>query len=249
VFVFESFGGGQDLLGLDARAAWQFVPRLSLTLRGGFRQGLPEKSAHGSIHTSTFLGGLGLRFELAHSGRTHFDLFGRADAVDLHAKAYASPGARAHEAHGLALVTLSGLDMRSRLSRVLSATLEAGAGGVPRPVHLSDAGQRVSGVSTWAFALGVGTGTLATLLAWVLGAGHDPRVGLVLLALTVGAVGAMSTPWGALAAVLPVWALDTGFVLNRFGQLTLDHRGIPTLVVLTLAATVPSVATAWARQR
>ena len=126
---------------------------------------------------------------------------------------------------------------------------------VPRPTA-GPSGLRFPQAVLWpalradmSFALGVGTGTLATLLAWVLGAGHDPRVGLVLLALTVGAVGAMSTPWGALAAVLPVWALDTGFVLNRFGQLTLDHRGIPTLVVLTLAATVPSVATAWARQR
>jgi hypothetical protein len=99
------------------------------------------------------------------------------------------------------------------------------------------------------FALAFGVGILATLLAWVLGAGHDPRVGLVLLVLTAGAVGAASTPWGALVGALPVWALDTGFVLNRFGVLTLDHRSIPALAMITLAAGVPSMVTARARPR
>jgi hypothetical protein len=155
-FVLESFGGGQDLLGLDARVSWQFASRVSLGARVGLRQGLPERSAHGSIHTSAVLGGFGLRLELSRFGRTRLDVFGRADLIDLHATAYASPGARSHDERGLAVVTLGGLDLRARLSRRLSVTLEAGGGGVPRPVHLSDAGREVSGVSEWALAVGGG---------------------------------------------------------------------------------------------
>jgi hypothetical protein len=156
VFVFESFGGGQDLLGLDARAAWQFVPRLAFTLRVGIRQGLPQKSAHGSIHSSALQGGLGVRLDLARWDRTHLDLFGRADAVSLRASAYPSPGARSHDERGLAIVAEGGLSLRSYLSRKLSVSVEAGAGGVPRPVHLTDAGERVSGVADWAVAVGGG---------------------------------------------------------------------------------------------
>jgi hypothetical protein len=156
LFVLESFGGGQDLLGLDARASWRFASRIALGARVGLRQGLPEKSAHGSIHTSALLGGLGLRLELSRFGRTRLDVFGRADVVDLHATAYASPGARAHDASGLAVVTLGGLNLRTELSRRLSVMLEAGGGGVPRPVHLGDAGRQVSGIANWALALGGG---------------------------------------------------------------------------------------------
>jgi hypothetical protein len=54
------------------------------------------------------------------------------------------------------VVTLGGLDLRSQLSRMLSVTVEAGAGAVPPPQHHSEAGQAVSGISGWALTLGGG---------------------------------------------------------------------------------------------
>ncbi len=156
VFAFDAFGGGQRLLGVDARAAVRFAPRLALTARLGVRQGLPRHSEHGSLHATALLGGLGLRLELGGSDRLRIDLFGRADAVRLSASAYANPGAIDRNAAGVAVTTLGGVDVRLLLSRSMQVMLEAGLGGVPRPVHISDAGQRVSGVSELGFTLGGG---------------------------------------------------------------------------------------------
>lgn len=98
-----------------------------------------------------------------------------------------------------------------------------------------------------AFVLGCGAGTLACPLAWLGGAGHEPRVGLVLLGLAGAAVGLMSSPAGALAAAAPLWAIDTGFVLNRFGQLSVDPRSVAAAGVILVAASVPSLLAAGAR--
>ena len=98
------------------------------------------------------------------------------------------------------------------------------------------------------FALGFGAGILVTLLAWLVGAGHAPLIGLVLLALTAAAVGSVSTSLGAFAAAIPVWALDTGFIVNRFGELSLDHRSIATFAAIALAAITASLITNRTRQ-
>ncbi len=156
VFAFDAFGGGQRLLGVDARAAFGFAPRCALTARLGVRQGLPRSSDHGSLHATALLGGLGLRLELARSDRLRIDLFGRADAVRLSASAYANPGAIDRSDSGVAVTTTGGVALRLLLSRSLQVTLEAGLGGVPRPVHITDARQRVSGVSELGFTLGGG---------------------------------------------------------------------------------------------
>ena len=156
LFAFDAFGGGQRLLGVDARGAFRFAPRLALTARIGVRQGLPHSSDHGSLHATALLGGLGLRLELARSQRLRIDLFGRVDAVRLSASAYANPGAIDQKDTAVAVTALGGVDLRLLLSRSLQVTLETGLGGVPRPVHITDAGQRVSGVSQLAFTLGGG---------------------------------------------------------------------------------------------
>ncbi len=156
MFAFDAFGGGQRLLGVDARAAWRFAPRLALTARIGVRQGLPRASQHGSVHATALLGGLGLRLELARSERLRIDSFGRFDAVRLSASAYANPGAVDHSDAALAVTALGGVDLRLLLSRSVQVMLEAGLGGVPRPVHITDAGQRASGVSQLGFTLGGG---------------------------------------------------------------------------------------------
>jgi hypothetical protein len=92
-----------------------------------------------------------------------------------------------------------------------------------------------------AFALGFGASIVMTLLAWFLGAGDAPGVGLFLLTVTAAAVGATTTPLGAVAAASTSWMLDDGFILNRFGVLTLDHRAVTALAVIVLAAVVPSL--------
>ncbi len=156
VFSFDAFGGGQRLLGVDARGVFRFAPRLAVTARVGVREGLPRASDHGSLHATALLGGLGLRLELARSARLRFDSFGRADAVRLSASAYADPGAVDRRDAAVAITALGGFDLRLLLSRSVHVMLESGLGGVPRPVHVTDTGRRVSGVSDLAFALGGG---------------------------------------------------------------------------------------------
>jgi hypothetical protein len=98
------------------------------------------------------------------------------------------------------------------------------------------------------FTVGFGSGIPGTLLAWWCGAGRDPVVGLIVLTVVAAAVGAVCTPLGALVAAVPLWALDTGFVLNRFGTLTVDHRSLPALGIIQAAAILSSVASAWTRR-
>jgi hypothetical protein len=155
-FAFEAFGGGEWLLGVDARGAWRFAPPFALTARIGLRQGLPRSSEHGSLHASALLAGVGASISLAESARLRLDLFGRVDALRLHASAYADAGATDHDDVGLALVTTGGVGLQLRLSGTIRLALEAAAGGVPRPVHITDTGQRVSGVSAVALELGGG---------------------------------------------------------------------------------------------
>ena len=122
---------------------------------------------------------------------------------------------------------------------------------VPRPAAGSSR-HRLPAGPVWvrlrvdmAFAVGFGAGIAATVIGWLLGAGRHPMVGLGVLALSVAGVGAVCTPLGALAAAVATWALDTGFILNRFGVLTLDRRTVLALVVLTVAALAPSLITTW----
>jgi hypothetical protein len=82
---------------------------------------------------------------------------------------------------------------------------------------------------------------VATILAWLLGAGREPAMGFVLLAVTAGTVGALTTPIGALSSATQCWAFYTGFILNRFGVLTFDHRSLVTLAVMALAGVLPSL--------
>lgn len=65
-----------------------------------------------------------------------------------------------------------------------------------------------------------------TLISWAVGAGSDPRVGLVLLTLTAIAVGAVTTMPGAIGSGALCWAFYSGFVLDRFGTLTFERGGL-----------------------
>jgi hypothetical protein len=155
-FVFEAFAGAQRLLGADLRLGWRFATPLTLTLRAGIRQGLPEAAPHGSVHSSALLGGLGLRCDILQGRTVTFGVLARADALRLSASAYANAGAVAHEATGVAVLLSAGPELELRLSRVLRLQLEVAGGGAARPVHVTDSGERVSGVSGWALAVAGG---------------------------------------------------------------------------------------------
>jgi hypothetical protein len=96
-----------------------------------------------------------------------------------------------------------------------------------------------------AFSLGFGIGVPVTALAALLGAGD--RLGLPLFAVTAAAVGACCRPSGSVCAALPLWALEDGFVVHRFGVLTADHDALRALALVTLAAAVVAVAMRWSR--
>jgi hypothetical protein len=70
--------------------------------------------------------------------------------------------------------------------------------------------------------IGFGAAGVATVVAWLLGAGDEPVVGLVILAGTAGVVGAVTTVSGALTAAVQCWAFYTGFVRDRLGVLQFD---------------------------
>jgi len=159
-FVYETFDGGQTLLGVDARLGLKLVGPLSATARLGFRQGLREPADHGSVRASALVGGLGVRVELGGGQRLKVDLLGRFDALRLNASAFAEAGATAREDAGLALVLGGGPGLRVLLSRSLRLVADATAGHAVRPVHITDDGQRVSGAS--GLVLGAGGGVLAT---------------------------------------------------------------------------------------
>jgi hypothetical protein len=95
--------------------------------------------------------------------------------------------------------------------------------------------------------LGLLVGTVATLLGAAVGARGHPVLGLVLLGGAALTVAALTSPAGALAGGAQCWALWDGFLVNRFGELTLTHSTALALLVLALAASVTAAAASWLR--
>jgi hypothetical protein len=124
--------------------------------------------------------------------------------------------------------------------------------GAAMTVHGADPGPEQAGVvlpGPLGLALGFAASVAATMAYWSLGAG-DSRIGLVLLTLTAAVVGVVTTLPGAIGAGALCWACYSGFVLDRFGTLTLGRGGGQALLVIVLAATAASAAAGlvrWAR--
>ena len=124
---------------------------------------------------------------------------------------------------------------------------------VPRPTDGSSV-DRLRWVAPWSvfradvsFAIGFGAGIGTTVVAWLAGAGHAALVGLVMSALTAAVVGMVSTPLGVTAAAMVIWAFDDGFVVNRFGVLSLDRHGWAALVVIVFSGVAASMGRRWMR--
>ena len=97
-------------------------------------------------------------------------------------------------------------------------------------------------------ALGFVAGAVAAIVASMIGAGHDPTLGLLLLTAAAAMVGALTTPIGALASALQCWAFYTGFLLNRQGVLTFDHASRTALAIIVFTGVVPSLLLTAARR-
>jgi hypothetical protein len=74
------------------------------------------------------------------------------------------------------------------------------------------------------------------VIAWLLGAGARPLTGVVLFTLAAAGMATVSSWRAVLPAALLMWATDDGFVIHRFGVLSLDPRSVSALVVITGAA-------------
>jgi len=96
-------------------------------------------------------------------------------------------------------------------------------------------------------ALGLFAGTAAALLGAALD-GHDhPALGLALLGGTAVTIAGLTSAAGALAAAAQCWALWDGFLVNRFGELTITRAS--ALALLVLAVVAPVVAATGRRLR
>jgi len=85
-------------------------------------------------------------------------------------------------------------------------------------------------------AVAVGCCAPTAVVAWLAGAGAYPVAGLALFTVVAAFLAAMSGGWGAGAAALLMWATDDGFVIHRFGVLSLDGRSVRALVVIACVA-------------
>ena len=89
-----------------------------------------------------------------------------------------------------------------------------------------------------AFAVAVACCGPVGLLAWLLGAGAHPGAGLALFALVAAGLAALSGALGAAGAAMLMWAGDDGFVIHRFGVLSLDAPSVSALVVIAAVAVI-----------
>lgn len=100
--------------------------------------------------------------------------------------------------------------------------------------------------------LGFAAGIVATLVAVATGATEHPARSVVLLAITVAAIAALTSPAAAFGTAALCWCLDDGFVLGRAGGLVATPRGEVAAVVLVataLTAVVSATAVRVLRQR
>jgi hypothetical protein len=138
--------GGQTGVGPDLRLAWG--GRFAIGGRIGFRFAPDASSTHGSVHSRTILGGLGLAYSpVARDGALGGDLGVRADLLDVRFSATPSSGARASSGSALGVVVSAVVGGWARLGGAWRLVAEASLGAPVRPVSATDAGATATGVS------------------------------------------------------------------------------------------------------
>jgi hypothetical protein len=146
--TYDSFDGGENLLGIDVRGRWFLSDRLAAAVRLGFLQGREADAPNGTVQTSAWLAGVGARLAATPpSPPFGADVFGRVDALGVSYVPDAGPEAVGHPRKALAVVGSAGIAGRFRASSTLRFSLE-GAIGVPfRPVHATDSGARFTSLA------------------------------------------------------------------------------------------------------
>lgn len=110
------------------------------------------------------------------------------------------------------------------------------------------AGAWLDGMSGgFGFPFGCGAAVVAVVLADVAGATRNPWYALVTLGLVVLLTGFWSSATAAIGVAVVAWALDSGFVLGRAGELRFDAATALAAGVLA-AAVVVGVAARTARR-
>lgn len=91
------------------------------------------------------------------------------------------------------------------------------------------------------FPLGLVVGILVTAAAIAAGATSHPAESLIALTVAVAVVSAITTAGAALGTALVCWALDSGFVLGRQGDLVFTGAALQAAAVLVLTAVAVAV--------
>ena len=155
--VFEGYGGGQRFWGIDARGGARPLPRLSVALRAGLRDGSSAEAPNGKVGASALVLGAAAEFSLLRLSRSfEVELLGRMDAVHVSYLPKADPGAVARSEDDTAVVATGGLSATLALGARAVVFAEFSAGAPLRPVRAADSGDQVVAVSGLSLMTGVG---------------------------------------------------------------------------------------------
>lgn len=153
--AFETYGGGQAFLGVDLRAGYRPFPRLAITGRLVLRRGVDEAAPNGTLGSSAWGGGIGVRaLFVAPSRPLAVDALARLDVLGVSYSPDADPGALEHPGQATAVVGSTGFALRVAPAGPLRFGVEALAGTPFREVTASDSGKTVAVVSGVALAFG-----------------------------------------------------------------------------------------------
>jgi hypothetical protein len=151
--VYETYGGGQAFVGVDVRAGYRAFERLAFTGRLLLRRGFDEPAPNGTVGSSAWGVGLGVRALLTQPARLFgADALARLDVLSTSYSPDGEAGALEHPNQATAVVGLSGIGLRLEPSRALRIGIEGLIGTPFRTVTATDSGGTVSAVSGLALA-------------------------------------------------------------------------------------------------
>jgi hypothetical protein len=146
--VGESYAGGQQQLGVDARAGIWLMPRVELHVSVGLRDGLAARAEHGEVSSSALVGGLGIGVTATEpSAELGVDLIARVQASRFKFHGSAEALARARSESGTGLAALAGAGGWLLLGEQVRLGLELLVGSTLVAVRATDDGERVTAAS------------------------------------------------------------------------------------------------------
>jgi hypothetical protein len=153
--VYETYGGGQAFVGIDVRGGYRVFERLAFTGRLSLRRGFEEAAPNGTLESSAWGLGLGVRALLTPPSRAlGADALARLDVLSTSYSPDGKAGAIEHPNQATAVVGTAGIGLRLEPTRALRLGLEGLVGTPFRSVTATDSGGTVSAVSGLALAFG-----------------------------------------------------------------------------------------------